>query len=52
MMSAEDDAINPYVTIPFENACPAEPKMVNAVMLVPNSDSKNTAGPNDLPARK
>ncbi len=52
MTSAEEDAINPNVTTPFANACPADPRIVNAVMLVPNSDSRKTAGPSERPARK
>ena len=50
--NADEDAISPNVTMPFANACPAEPRIVNAVMLVPNSDSRNTAGPSARPARK
>jgi hypothetical protein len=42
MTNAEDDAINPKVTMPLLNACPEEPRMVNAVMLVPNNDSRKT----------
>jgi hypothetical protein len=52
MMNAEEDAIRPKVTMPFANACPAEPRMVNAVMFVPNNDSRKTAGPRERPARK
>ena len=40
------------MTIPLANAWPAEPRMVKAVMFVPKSDSRNTAGPSDRPARK
>ncbi len=49
---ADDDAIRPKVTMPLAKACPAEPRIVNAVMFVPNSDSRNTAGPSERPARK
>ena len=52
MTNADEDAINPNVTMPFENAWPAEPRIVNAVMLVPKSDSRNTSGPSARPARK
>ena len=52
MMSADDEAISPKVTMPFAKPCPAEPRIVNAVMLVPNSDNRNTVGPSDRPARK
>ena len=51
-MNADDEAISPKVTTPFANACPDEPRIVNAVMLVPNSDSRNTNGPSARPARK
>ena len=44
MMSADDDAINPYVTMPFEKAWPDAPRIENAVMFVPKSDSRKTAG--------
>jgi hypothetical protein len=52
MTNADDDAISAKVTMPFEKAWPAEPRMVNAVMLVPNSDSRKTTGPSERPARK
>ena len=52
MTSAEEDAINPYVTMPLAKACPDAPRMENAVMFVPNSESRNTVGPSDRPARK
>ncbi len=45
MTSADEDAINPYVTIPFAKACPEAPR-------VPNNDSRTTTGPSDRPARK
>ena len=50
--SADEDAIRPNVTTPFANAWPADPRIVNAVMFVPKSDSRNTAGPSARPARK
>ena len=50
--SADADAMRPKVTMPFENAWPEAPRMENAVMFVPNSDSRNTAGPSERPARK
>ena len=52
MTKADDDAISPKVTMPLAKAWPAEPRIVNAVMFVPNSDSRNTAGPSERPARK
>ncbi len=52
MTNADDEAIKPKVTTPLAKACPAEPRMVKAVMLVPKSDSRNTIGPSDRPARK
>ena len=52
MTKAEEEAIKPNVTMPFANAWPADPRIVNAVMFVPNSDSRNTAGPSERPARK
>ena len=52
MISAEDEAIRPKVTMPLANACPEAPRMEKAVMFVPNSDNRNTAGPSDRPARK
>ena len=45
MTNADDDAISPNVTMPLAKAWPDEPRIVNAVMLVPKSDSRNTAGP-------
>ena len=50
--AAEEEAIKPKVTIPFANAWPDAPRMENAVILAPNSDSRKTAGPSDRPARK
>ncbi len=50
--SADDDAIRPKVMMPLANAWPDAPRIENAVMLAPNSDSRNTAGPSDRPARK
>ena len=38
--------------MPFAKAWPDEPRIAKAVMLVPNSDSRNTAGPSERPARK
>ncbi len=52
MMSAEEEAINPNVTMPLANAWPDAPRIENAVMLAPNSDRRKTAGPSDRPARK
>ena len=52
MIKADDEAINPNVTIPLENAWPADPRIVNAVMFVPNNERRNTAGPSDRPAKK
>ena len=52
MTNADEDAISPKVTMPLANAWPAEPRIVNAVMFVPKSDSRNTAGPSERPARK
>ena len=52
MTSADEDAISPNVTMPFANACPDAPRIENAVMFVPKSDSRNTVGPSDRPARK
>ena len=49
-MNAEEEAISPNVTIPFANAWPADPRIVKAVMFVPNSDSRKTTGPRDRPA--
>jgi hypothetical protein len=50
--SADDEAIKPNVTIPFEKAWPDEPRIANAVMFVPNNENKNTNGPSDRLARK
>ena len=50
--NADADAISPKVTMPLAKAWPAEPRIVKAVMLVPNSDSRNTTGPRERPARK
>ncbi len=44
--------MRPKVTIPLPKACPDEPRMANAVMLVPKSDIRNTKGPRARPARK
>src|SRR4026208_741115 len=52
MISAEEDAIRPYVTMPLANACPDAPRIEKAVMLAPKSESRNTAGPSERPARK
>ena len=52
MMSAEEEAISPNVTIPLAKAWPEAPRIENAVMFAPKSDSRNTAGPSDRPARK
>ena len=52
MMTPEDEAMSPNVRMPFPNACPAEPRIVNAVMFVPKSESRNTEGPSVRPARK
>ncbi len=52
MTKADEEAIRPNVRMPLANAWPAEPRMVNAVMFVPKSDSRNTAGPSERPARK
>ena len=52
MMNADDDPISAYVTTPLAKACPAEPRMVNAVMLVPKSESRKTYWPSDRFARK
>ena len=52
MTSADDDAISPNVTMPLAKAWPDAPRMENAVMFVPNSDSRNTVGPRERPARK
>src|SRR6187455_2267215 len=52
MMRPEDDAIRPKVTIPLLKAWPDDPRIANAVMLVPNSESRKTAGPSDRLARK
>jgi hypothetical protein len=52
MISADDDAIRPNVTMPFAKAWPEAPRMENAVMFAPKSDSRNTTGPSDRPARK
>ncbi len=52
MTSADEEAISPYVTMPLEKAWPDAPRIENAVMFVPNSDSRKTAGPIVRPARK
>ena len=52
MIKADEEAIRPKVTIPFANACPEAPRIEKAVMLAPNNESKNTAGPSERPARK
>ena len=38
--------------MPLLKAWPDEPRIEKAVMLVPNSDSTNTNGPSERPARK
>jgi hypothetical protein len=50
--SADDEAIKPNVTIPFENACPDDPRIANAVMFVPKSEKRKTNGPSERLARK
>ena len=50
--NADAEAIRPNVTMPLAKACPAEPRIVNAVMFVPKSESRNTIGPSARPARK
>ena len=52
MTRAEEEAINPKVTIPFVKACPEEPRIANAVMLVPNRERRKTIWPSERPARK
>src|SRR5688572_3961139 len=52
MIIPDDEAMRPKVTIPLLNAWPDDPRIANAVMLVPNSDSRNTTGPSDRLARK
>ena len=52
MTSADEDAISPKVTMPLAKAWPEAPRMENAVMFVPNSESRNTVGPSERPARK
>ncbi len=52
MTNADEEAMSPNVTTPLANAWPAEPRIVNAVMLVPKSDSRKTIGPSARPARK
>ena len=52
MISADEDAISPNVTMPLANEWPEAPRIENAVMLAPNSDSRKTAGPSERPARK
>ena len=49
---ADEDAINPKVTMPLAKAWPEAPRMENAVMFEPKSESRNTVGPSDRPARK
>jgi hypothetical protein len=49
---AEEEAIMAYVTIPLWKACPDDPRIVKAVMFVPNSDRRKTNGPSERPARK
>ncbi len=43
--NADADAIRPKVTMPLAKAWPAEPRIVNAVMLVPKSDSRKIDRP-------
>ena len=50
--SAAGEAISPNVTIPLAKAWPEEPRIENAVMLVPKSDIRNTNGPSVRLARK
>ncbi len=50
--SADEEAIRPYVTMPLWKAWPDDPRIVNAVMCVPNSENRNTNGPSERPARK
>ena len=38
--------------MPFAKAWPDAPRIENAVMFVPKSDSRKTAGPSERPARK
>jgi len=38
--------------MPLAKAWPEAPRIENAVMFVPNSDSRNTVGPSERPARK
>ncbi len=52
MTSADDDAIRPKVTMPLAKAWPEAPRIENAVMFAPKSDSRKTAGPSERPARK
>ena len=52
MTSPEDEAMRPKVTIPLLKAWPERPRMAKAVMLVPNSDIRNTNGPSERLARK
>ena len=52
MTSAEEEAISPKVTMPLAKAWPEAPRMENAVMLVPNSDSRNTVGPSERPGEE
>ncbi len=52
MTSADEDAISPNVTMPLAKAWPEAPRIENAVMFVPNNDSRNTVGPSERPARK
>jgi hypothetical protein len=49
---ADDEAINPKVTMPFVKACPDEPRIAKAVMLVPKRENRKTNGPSDRLARK
>jgi hypothetical protein len=52
MTRPEEEAISPKVTIPFEKACPDDPRIANAVILVPKSENRNTNGPMERLARK
>ena len=52
MISPDEEAMRPKVTIPLLKAWPEDPRIANAVMLVPNSESRKTAGPSERLARK
>jgi len=42
MTRADDEAINPKVTMPLLKAWPDEPSMAKAVMFVPKSEKRKT----------